>query len=499
MPSVAMMGGENRRSPESLNQSNQAVKMSHQSKTNRSDRYRGDCELQSDRNSRTAINRRTILRGSGAALALPWLEAMLPTQLATGSERESQTNGQPIRMAALFVPNGVRPDCWTPRNEGKAFELSETLSPLQSVKDDLLVFSNLWNQASNVGDGHYVKTSGFLTCTTINKSLGIDLNCNGQSMDQVAAKHSGTQTPIPSLELGIDPVTTGVDTNVGYTRVYGSHIAWAGPTSPLARELNPRLVFERLFRATNPKASSANRDTLLLDRVLEDAKELHNRLGTADRQRMDEYLQSVRSIEQRLQTEKDGTRSWEPLTKISMENAPSSEKPDDFPQHVRLMLDMIALAFQTDSTRVCTFMFGNAVSGRNFSFLDGVSGGHHDTSHHQGNELNLAAYKKINQWHVSQYAYLLEKLKSMKEGDRSVLDNSMILYGSGLRDGNAHSPHDLPIVVGGRAGGRLNTGQHLRYSSDTPLANLYTGMLQAFGCDTERFADSTGVLPGLLA
>ncbi len=222
-------------------------------------------------------------------------------------------------MAALFVPNGVRQDMWTPESEGRDFALSPTLEPLRNVKDQLIVLTNLWNQASDFGDGHYVKTSGFLTCTTINKSLGIDLNCNGQSMDQVAAMTSRTQTPLPSLELGIDPVTTGVDTNVGYTRVYGSHIAWAGPTSPLARELNPRLVFERLFRAAHPQQEGFQRDALLLDRVLDDAKELTNRLGATDRQRMDEYLQSVRSIEQRLQNQQNSGSSWEPRADIQMD------------------------------------------------------------------------------------------------------------------------------------------------------------------------------------
>ena len=450
-------------------------------------------------NTRTSIDRRTLLRGTGAALALPWLEVMRPSSVMSGENTTDPSTNTPVRLAALFVPNGVRQDCWTPNQEGTEFELSPSLTPLKNVKDELVVCTNLWNQASNVGDGHYVKTSGFLTCTTINKSLGIDLNCNGKSMDQVAAERSQNQTPIASLELGIDPVTTGVDTNVGYTRVYGSHIAWAGPTSPLARELNPRLVFERLFRATNPKASSASRDSLLLDRVLSDAKELHRQLGAADRKRMDEYLQSVRSIEKRLNNQQHGMQSWEPIQKLSMDAAPPEQKPDDFPEHCRLMLDMIALAFQTDSTRVCTFMFGNAVSGRNFSFLDGVSGGHHDTSHHQNEASKLDAYQKINHWHVTQYAYLLEKLQAMKEGEGSVLDHSMILYGSGLRDGNSHNPHNLPILLGGRGGGRIKTGQHLKSQNDTPLANLYAGMLQAFGCDTDRFADSTGILPGLLA
>ncbi|KAA5541769.1 DUF1552 domain-containing protein [Roseiconus nitratireducens] len=456
--------------------------------------------LDDQRNRGFPLSRRTLLRGAGAALALPWLEAMMPAAADAAQAEGQRPEDAPVRMAALFVPNGVREDMWTPEGEGHQFELSPTLQPLAELKDQLLVLSNLWNQASNVGDGHYVKTSGFLTCTTINKSLGIDLNCNGRSMDQVAADHSGASTPLRSLELGIDPVTTGVDTNVGYTRVYGSHIAWNGPTSPLARELNPSLVFDRLFRAAHPTAAGAQRDVLLLDRVLADAKQLKQRLGASDRQRMDEYLQSVRTIESRLQQHQDGDRqSWEPLVALDSKQRPPEERPDSYQDQVRLMLDMIALAFQTDTTRVCTFMFGNAVSGRNFSFLEGVSGGHHDTSHHQNDQEKLRQYQLINRWHVEQYAYLLGKLDSMQERDGTVLDHSMILYGSGLRDGNSHSPHNLPILVGGSGGGRLATGQHLSFGRDTPLANLYAAMLQAFGTGTDRFADSTGVLPGVLA
>ncbi|MCP4890372.1 MAG: DUF1552 domain-containing protein [Planctomycetaceae bacterium] len=451
-------------------------------------------------NSRSPLSRRSLLRGTGAALALPWLEAMMPKQGVAAEKEGEAPSDAPIRMAALFVPNGVHQGMWTPEGVGRDFKLSPTLQPLASLRDQLLVFTNLWNQASNVGDGHYVKTSGFLTCTTINKSLGIDLNCNGRSMDQVAAEHAAKQTPIPSLELGIDPVTTGVDTNVGYTRVYGSHIAWSGPTSPLARELNPALVFERLFRAANPKAGSGVRDQLLLDRVLGDASELKRSLGASDRQRMDEYLQSVRSIEKRLQSQQlEGVKQWRPLVDLELSDRPSDQHPDQYVEQVRLMLDMIALAFQTDTTRVCTFMFGNAVSGRSFSFLDGVSGGHHDTSHHQNNEDKLRQYQLINLWHIEQYAYLLNKLAGMQERDGSVLDHSMVLYGSGLRDGNSHSPHNLPILLAGRGGGRIATGQHLESSRDTPLANLYAAMLNAFGTGATRFADSTEMLPGVLA
>ncbi len=456
--------------------------------------------LKDPTHSRFPLSRRTLLRGAGAALALPWLEAMMPKSVSAAEKEGDAPSDAPVRMAALFVPNGVREDQWTPEGVGRDFKLSPTLQPLEGLKDQLLVLTNLWNQASNVGDGHYVKTSGFLTCTTINKSLGIDLNCNGKSMDQVAAEHSGKLTPLPSLELGIDPVSTGVDTNVGYTRVYGSHIAWAGPTSPLARELNPALVFERMFRAANPKAGAAKRDQLLLDRVLGDANELKRSLGASDRQRMEEYLQSVRSIEQRLQNQQSGSiNSWRPLVELDPADRPSDDRPEPYVEQVRLMLDMIALAFQTDTTRVCTFMFGNAVSGRNFSFLEGVSGGHHDTSHHQNEEDKLRQYQLINRWHIEQYAYLLEKLRGMPEREGTVLDNSMILYGSGLRDGNSHSPHNLPILVGGSGGGRLETGQHLEYSRDTPLANLYAAMLRAFGTGANSFADSTEILPGVLA
>ncbi|MEO8126542.1 MAG: DUF1552 domain-containing protein [Bryobacteraceae bacterium] len=439
------------------------------------------------------LSRRTLLRGAGVGLGLPWLEAMMPATAAAA------TTKPPVRMAVLYMANGVNVPMWTPEGQGRDFKLSPTLAPLEDLKDQVQVISNLWNAAADTGDGHYVKESSILTCTTINKTLGVDINIHGISMDQLAAQRVGEQTPLPSLELGIEPESTGVDGNVGYTRVYGCHIAWSSPTTPLAREINPRSVYERLFRASGPQGSSVKDDTLLLDRVLGQSKKLRSQVGAADRSRIDEYLEIVHSLETRLARASDGTKSsWKPRASIDSVAKPT-DAPRDHAEHVRLMLDMIALAFQSDTTRISTFMFGNSVSGVNFRFLEGVTNTHHETSHHSKDPEKLKQYHLINRWHIDQYAYLLRKLQAMKEGEGTVLDNSMILFGSALSDGNSHNPHKLPLVLGGRGGGRIASGQHLVYPEDTPTSNLYVSMLDAFGTPLERFADSTGPLPGVLA
>lgn len=441
------------------------------------------------------LSRRTLLRGVGVGLGLPWLEAMMPA--SAGAAAATETN--PVRLAVLYMPNGVNTTMWTPEGEGRDFRLSPSLAPLEDLKDDILVVSNLWNAAANTGDGHYVKESSILTCTTISKTLGVDLNIHGISMDQIAAQRCGERTPLPSLELGIEPEATGVDTNVGYTRVYGCHIAWSSPTTPLAREINPRSVYERLFRAASPQEPLAGRDTLLLDRVLGQAKKLRSQVGAGDQRRIDEYLDIVRSLEGRIERARDPERSaWKPRGSVT-DAARPTETPKDHPEHVRLMLDMTAVAFQSDTTRISTFMFGNSVSGQNFRFLEGVTNTHHEVSHHAKDPEKLRQYHLINRWHIEQYAYLLRKLREIKEGERSILDNSMVLFASALSDGNSHNPHKLPLVLGGRGGGRIATGQHLLPAEDTPTANLYVSMLSAFGSPLERFADSTGPLSGVLA
>ncbi|MFO1066073.1 MAG: DUF1552 domain-containing protein [Pirellulales bacterium] len=253
------------------------------------------------------------------------------------------------------------------------------------------------------------------------------------------------------------------------------------------------------MRATDRNTASATNDRRLLDLVIEDASRLRSSLGAADRRRIDEYLESIHSVEQRLDNlERTDRGRWEPRSSLDATAMPGESIPEKHAEHCKLMLDMIVLAFQTDITRVATFMFGNSVSNINFSFLPGVSEAHHSLSHHQNEEDKLRQYELIARWHVEQYGYLLERLKSIQEGESNLLDNSMILFGSDLRDGNSHSPHNLPITVAGKAGGRLQTGRHEEYAKDTPLANLYLALLKALDVPADRFADSTQVLPNVL-
>ena len=450
------------------------------------------------------ISRRTMLKAIGATLCLPMLDAM--------RVRAAMAAKSPVRMAVLYMANGVCPDAWAPKGAGREFELSPILEPLAPHKDDILVLRELWNAASDTGDGHYVKTGGFLTGTTITRTTGSDLRSGAVSMDQLAAKRIGHLTPLPSLELGVEPPATGVDTNVGYTQLYGAHISWSTPSTPLTKEINPKAAFDRVFRPhAAGRGAEATKDRSVIDLVLEDAKRLQQKLGKQDQEKLAEYLDSVRSVEQRidfdakrqLETVKSDPLAEKAIAELGAridaygDPARVSERKGDHTEHVRLMLDIMVLAFWSDSTRISTFMFGNAVSSRNFSFLEGVSGAHHEISHHQNGAEKLEAYKRINQWHLAQYAYMIGKMKGIREGDGTLLDNSMLLLGAGMHDGNAHDPHNLPLVLAGRAGGTLATGRALAYEKKTPLTNLYVGMLNRVGTPVEKFSDSTGELAGL--
>ncbi len=455
------------------------------------------------------ISRRTVLRGAGASVALPFLEIMAP---ATRAAAASSSEG-PRRLAFLFMPNGVRSDTWTPFGQDECFDLSPALQPLAPIKSEVLVLTQLMNANSLGGDGHYAKSASWLTGHVISKTTGRDLDAGSASVDQVVAQALAAETKLPSLQLGIEPVATGVDTNVNYTRLYASHIAWSSPTTPLPNEINPRLAFDRLFRV--PTAEEQRRkvaDRSVLDLVLQDAQSLKNRVGRNDQQKLDEYLESLRSIERRIEQDALRLQSGENLAPAleeeihslgqRIDGAMERQRPGrrlrlDHTEHVRLMLDLLVLSLWSDSTRVGTFMFGNAVSGRNFSFLDGVDGGHHEISHHQNDPEKLRCYEEINRWHVAQFVYLIERMRSIREGEGTLLDQSMVLFGSALRDGNSHNPRNLPLVLAGRGGGTIRTGRHLVYPEDTPLCNLYLSLLERMGAPRERFGDSTGRLSNL--
>jgi hypothetical protein len=440
------------------------------------------------------ISRRTMLRGMGAALALPALDAMVPAKAAASVAKP------PVRMACLYFPNGVWQKQWIPEETGMDYRLSYALEPLKDFKNDFTVFSGLDKANSRRGDGHYAKTANFLTGEPVAKTTGKDISVGGISMDQLVAREQGHLTPLPSLELGIDPVISGIDSNVGFTRLYGSYISWRSATQPVAREINPRFVYERLF---GDKGSAVDKKRggdfqSFLDLALEDAKRLRTKLGRDDQVKLDEYMESVRAVEERIEfAMKPDPREWRP-EELDLPNGEQFNRPANFAEHVRIMMDLMVLAFQTDSTRVLSFMFANDVSGRNFSFVDGVHDGHHQLSHHENKEDKIKQYTEINRWHAAQYAYLLDRLRSIPEGEGNLLDNSMILFGSSISDGNRHDPNNLPILVAGKAGGQFQTGQHIASPKNTPLCNLYQTMLGAMGVETESFGDSNGVIEDLL-
>lgn len=451
---------------------------------------------------RKRISRRTLLRGTGAALALPLLEAMTP--IASAGLKEP-----PKRTAFLYMPNGVRADKWQPPGGAgdHPLELSPMLASLAPIQDRVIALSNRWNEAASHGnDGHYPRVAGWLCGTQITKTAGRDLNSGNTSVDQVLARHFRTKTKLPSLELGTQPVRSGVDGTTGYARVYANHISWSSPTTPVAVEIVPQLAFDRLFRTTstapvvsglNPRHSAVMEhlrrdDVSVLDLVMDDAKSLRKTVSSSDRRKIGEYLESVWSIEQRITNVPDLDERWENPTTAQFDvDRPGPGIPKEYAEHAKLMLDLITLAFWTDSTRVASFMFNTAISSRNFSFLDGVNGAHHEMSHHQNDEAKLKQYERIGTWHVEQVSGLLQRMANLSEGESTLLDNTLVMFGSSLRDGNAHQPFDLPILL---AGGGVRGGRHLRSEQRAPLCDLYVTMLNRVGVDAKRFADSNGAL-----
>jgi hypothetical protein len=443
------------------------------------------------------MSRRTLLRGVGTATALPLLDAMLPLSALAQSV---SAKARPNRLAFVFVPNGMHMPDWTPTTDGPAFELPYIMEPLKNVKDQLLVMTGLTqDKARPNGDGpgdHARSAAAWLTGCQPRKTSGADIKV-GISADQLAAQKVGYKTPFASLELGCERGAVAGDCDSGYSCAYSSTIAWRSESTPVAKETDPRLVFERLFSNSDPYESAESRHRRqeykksILDFVMDDASSLKKQLGTRDQRKLEEYFASVREIEQRVQRAEQVARQ----TRLAGVKEPTAA-PADYREQMHLMADMMALAFQTDLTRICTFMLANEGSNRSYSLI-GVPEGHHDLSHHGGAKEKQEKIRQINRFHVTQLAYLLEKLNSIKEGDATVLDNSMVVYGGGISDGDRHNHDDLPILVAGRGGGTIHTGRHITYPDNTPLNNLYLSLLDRMGIPAEHLGDSTGKLQQL--
>jgi hypothetical protein len=438
-----------------------------------------------------AISRRTVLKGLGAALALPLLDAMAPlSSVAAPTAREA-----PKRLAFLYVPNGVHMPDWTPGAIGTDYALPPLLEPLKPFKQDFVLLSNLaLDKARANGDGpgdHARANSVFLTGRQPRKTAGADLRV-GISVDQLAAQRLGADTRLPSLEMGCEAGKDSGGCDSGYSCAYSAHLSWRTESTPMPTLIDPRQVFERLFSGEAPQSSQRRDRQSILDFVADDAQRLRGALGSNDRRKLDEYLTCVRDLEARIQRAEKTIASAPP--------APATTKPagipKDYPDHLKLLADLMVLAFQCDLTRVCSFAFANDGSNRPYKFLD-VSEGHHDLSHHGGDAAKHEKIKKINRFHITQLAYLLERLKSIKEGDGTLLDNCLIVYGSGIGDGDRHNHDDLPILLAGKGGGAVKPGRHLRYAKDTPLMNLYVSLLERVGAPVASFGDSTGQLSDL--
>lgn len=440
--------------------------------------------------NKKTLPRRTFLKGAGTLIALPALEAMMPALTRAGAVKP------PVRLSFVYVPNGIVLEDFRPTKLGADFELTRILKPLEKFRSDLMVIGGLDDHNGNaLGDGpgdHARAGAAFLTGVHCKKTAGADIQ-NGISADQVAAQAIGSKTKFPSLELGCEDSRTVGNCDSGYSCAYTNSISWRGPTTPMPPEVNPRMAFERLFGTEDLSLDPKTRARRLryrksiLDMAREDTRQLVSTLGPNDKRKMDEYLTSVREIELRI----------EKAEKETKQVSPGIEKPSGIPvsflEYSTLMFDLAVIAFQTDLTRINTIMLGREGSNRVYPEI-GIPDPHHPLTHHRNNPDWIEKVRQINVLHTQMFAYYLGKLKAATESDGSVLDNSMIVYGSGLADGNRHSHEDLPIILAGRAGGSLQPGRHIRMKNGTPMTSLYLTLLERMGVQTEKIGDSKGKL-----
>jgi hypothetical protein len=442
--------------------------------------------------TRKTLHRRTFLRGLGtAAIGLPFLDAMAPAFSA------SSAPAAPVRMVFFYLPNGMIMDAWNPSYEGKLGELPRSLKALEPFKEDVLQLGNLTHNTGRAlldGAGDHGRCSGsYLTGIQVKKSL-VEIK-NGISFDQIVANEIGSQTRFPSLELGMDDARQAGDCDSGYSCAYTNNLAWRSESQPLPPTLDPRVLFERMFGAGQPmtpeeRVRQSKYRRSILDFVTGDTHKLETSLGPTDRRKLDEYLSAIREVERQIQrAEKD-----------NQQIDPHMDKPygipSDFSEHFKLLSNMVAIAFQADLTRIVTFMVTREGTSRPYREL-GIPDGHHPLTHHRNQPELMEKVRKIDEYHVQQFAGFIEKMKASKEGDGSLLDNSMIVYGAGLSDGNAHLHEDLPTILVGRGGNYFKTGRRLVVRRETPMCNLFLTMMDRMGVHTEHFGDSTGRLNGL--
>ena len=437
-----------------------------------------------------SFTRRQLLRGAGVAIALPWLETF-----ASGAKRGGVA---PLRLAFVMTPNGAQLDRWTPASEGPLDALPPALAPLEPWRSRVLVLSGLTHdKARPNGDGpgdHARAAAAFLTAAQPRKTAGSDLAV-GVSIDQLLAAELGARTRLRSLALGTESGRAGGECDSGYACAYSSNISWRGPSTPAGKDVDPRLVFERLF-ADGPRGESAAaraerlaRRRSLLDSVRADARALEPALAAADRARLDEYLSGIRELERRIQ-EAERVRTQAPPGFVEPDGV-----PPDFAAHARLLGDLLALAFAGDSTRIASLMLANEGSNRSYPELE-VPEGHHELSHHGDDPAKRAKVALIDRHHVELFAHLIERLAATPEGEGNVLDHTLVLYGSAISDGNRHNHDELPLVLVGGGGGVVS-GRHLRFAPETPCANLFVTLLALAGAPRAAFGDSTGALDGL--
>jgi hypothetical protein len=434
------------------------------------------------------LSRRFVLRGMGAVLALPVLDSMVPALTA-----QSKTAAAPVRRLGVFyVPNGMSMPYWFPKTEGPVAELPPTLKSLAAFKDRVLLCGGLADEPANrvKGGGDHARSAGtFLTGVAYKNTSGADVY-GSISMDQMAAKELAKETQLGSLELGIESNAMLGSCDGGASCAYTNTVAWANETTPLPIENDPRAVFERLFGTSGSTDRGARlarieQDRSILDFVGEQLARLKQRIGPNDKVRVNEYLDSIRDVERRIQMAESQNSRELPVVEQPI------GIPTDYAEHAKLMMDMLALAYQTDLTRVSTFMLAKEVSGRSYPEI-GVADSHHPVSHHQDEPAKLERLHKINEYHFQQFAYLVDKLSKLPEGNATMLDHTLFMYGTGISDSNTHFHDDLPIaLVGGQAAG-IKGGRYIRYAKGTPLTNLYVSMLEYMGIAVEKFGDSTG-------